>query len=122
LHPNFYSKAECFRFGSISNVPKQTQWLTDVLPAFDEGRFKEAIRLNHDEFVTVLKMIEKSKVFFTNELQLPVSVQLAICLYRFGVYGPGASLQKVASTFGVGDGSTVTRVTRRVIEVKLSKS
>jgi hypothetical protein len=56
-------------------------------------------------------------IFQTSDSQIPVSIQVAIAMYRFGICGTGASIRKIASIFGLGDGGTVIRVTRRVIQV-----
>jgi hypothetical protein len=61
-------------------------------------------------------------VFFnnSNQPQLPVEIQLAILLYRFGHDGNAASLQSVANWAGVGKG-TVMLCTRRVMMAILDR-
>jgi predicted GTPase len=56
--------------------------------------------------------IEDHPVF--NSRQMPVRTQLLIVLQRFGSYGNGVSLEKVAQWGGVGEG-TVDAFTRRII-------
>lgn len=100
----------------------QTVWLSDVLPAYNEGRFKEVTRLTYAQFNKVYSIIKDNKEFSSDvayKKQTPVSVQLAIVLYRLGTYGNGASVKNIAKLFGQSDGSSITRMTRRVIKAVL---
>lgn len=99
-------------------VPKQHCWIDDVLPNYDEGRFRQVTRISHSDFDKILNLIQGHPVFHTKSLQIPVSIQLAIAMYRFGIYGTGGSVHNVARLFGTGDGSTIVRSTRRVIKVR----
>lgn len=67
----------------------------------------------------IINIIKNNKIFESSTHQIPVSIQLAITLYRLGTSGNGASIANIARLFGVGDGSTITRVTRRVFEAIL---
>ena|SRR6266511_1050105 len=101
----------------MTKVPKQQTWLDEVLPEYDEGRFRQVTRVSRVQFDQLLHLIDQHPTFHTRPHQIPVSVQLSIALYRFGVYGTGASIHKVARLFGKGDGETIPRVTRRFIKV-----
>jgi hypothetical protein len=114
------SKALACYIGYSVKVPKQTTWLNDILPGYDDSRFKQAIRISRKDFQKVLELIQNHHVFNTTNSQIPVSVQLAVALYRFGTYGTGSSLSAVARIFGLGDGSTVVRFTRRIIQVNIN--
>ena len=84
----------------------------------DESHFKSMMRITHAQFQQILDLIKNDPVFNDkNDLQFPVAVQLALVMFRLGHYGNGASLRNIATLFGVGDGATVTRVTRRVFSV-----
>ena len=98
-------------------MPKQLQWFHRVLPDYDDFRFRQAIRVSREDFELLLELIKDDPVFTSSKSQFPVSVQLAVALYRFGIYGTGASVCSVARIFGVGDGSSVIRFTRRIIQV-----
>ena len=101
-----------------NSIPKQRLWINEVLPNMDEGRFKAMTRCTHSQFQMLLDLIKDDPIFHDKKrLQFPVSVQLAITMYRVGTYGQGASLRNISTLFGVGDGSTVTRITRRVMTV-----
>jgi hypothetical protein len=80
--------------------------------------FRSMLRVSHDQFQILLNLIEENPVFQERKmLQFPVPVQLAIFLYRIGHYGSAISIQNIATQFGIGDGSSVTKVTRRVKKV-----
>jgi hypothetical protein len=99
------------------SVPKQSAWLNEVLPSYNEGRFREITRLSYAQFNNVFFLIKDNQVFESKvgcKIQTPVAVQLAIALYRFGIYGNGASIKNISKLFGVSDGSSITRMTRRV--------
>jgi hypothetical protein len=100
------------------SVPKQINWVESVLPYLDEKRFKEITRTTHEQFQFILNEIKGSRVFEdTKNQQFPVSVQLCLALCCMGNNGEAATIPKVAGIFGIGDGSTITRVVRRVQKV-----
>ena len=104
----------------FNRVPKQQLWVSEVLPNLDEDRFKAMMRCDRSQFNLILTLIENNPVFNDRRGKMfPTAVQLAILLYRIGSYGQGVSVQNIAALFGIGDGSSVTRITRRVQEVKL---
>ncbi|KAJ6639613.1 hypothetical protein Bhyg_12360 [Pseudolycoriella hygida] len=108
---------EAFRFVDINPVPKQSVWLGDILPAYNQDCFKEVTRLTYSQFNKVYFLIKDNGVFRTaHKGQTPVSIQLAIVLHRFETYGNGASVSSIVKLFGISDGSSITRKTRRVIQ------
>jgi len=98
-------------------VPKSLGWLTTVLPCLDEKRFKIMLRITRPQFSMILQLIESHPTFHTRKNRLPVPIQLAVVLFRIGSYGSGCSIPKLATLFGVGDGGTVDRTTRRIFKV-----
>lgn len=80
-------------------------------------------RVTFGQFDLIYNLIKDNQIFKwptqTCKPQIPVSIQLAITLYRLGTSGNGASISNIARLFGVGDGSTITRVTRRVFQAIL---
>lgn len=60
-------------------------------------------------FDVILALIEHHPVFQnnSNNPQAPVREQLAVCLYRMGRYGNGASLGDIARMAGISEGSVV---------------
>ncbi|KAJ7722966.1 hypothetical protein B0H16DRAFT_1272303, partial [Mycena metata] len=91
--------------------------LHHVLTALKVGRedhFRQALRVSPQTFDTLITRLEKDPVFFnnSNQPQLPVELQVAVALYRFGHDGNAASMQSVANWAGLGKG-TVHLCTRR---------
>ena len=116
--------AENFRYAVphvIGSVPKTRKFWCEVLPELDEGRFRELVRVNWINFETILILIKNNPVFKGTRScrQFPVSLQLLIVLYRLGCSGEGATLTKVASFFGIGDGGTIDIITTRVFRAIL---
>lgn len=103
-------------------VPRSDTWQQKVLRRFDDRRFNQMIRLRPEEFVFVLDLIKDDDVFKTSSSssQLPIELQLKIVLYRLGSFGDGVSIRKVATLFGVGDGGTIQKVTKRVFKAILN--
>ncbi|XP_046811016.1 uncharacterized protein LOC124420820 [Lucilia cuprina] len=103
-------------------VPKSNKWNQNVLKMFDESRFNQMIRVRPEEFVHILNSIKDDDVFNTSPktAQLPIDMQLKIVLYLLGSSGDGLSTRKVATLFGVGDGGTIQKVTKRVFKAILN--
>jgi len=55
-------------------------------------------------------------------MQHPIDLQLAIVLFRLGSSGNSASVRKISTTFGVGDGGTLALFTERVFTAILRLS
>ncbi|XP_065356325.1 uncharacterized protein LOC135950720 [Calliphora vicina] len=103
------------------SVPKSNNFLTNVLPYLDENRFKQIVRVSWQNFHFILNLIKNDKVFNGPRSckQFPVEMQLIIFLYRLGSSGEGASLSKIASLFGIGDGGTLQKITDRIFKAIL---
>lgn len=80
------------------------------------------VRLRPEEFAHILDLIKNDEVFHTKRtnIQLPIELQLKVVLYRLGSSGDGASVRKVASLFGIGDGGTIQNITKRVFRAILN--
>jgi hypothetical protein len=80
----------------------------------DPTRFAYMLRLTPTAFRHILSLIHDHPVFTTrsNSTQAPVQYQLAVALYRAGRYGNGASVQDVARTAGISEGSVVNFTNR----------
>lgn len=100
-------------------IPKSREWAIDVLPRYDEKRFRQVLRMSREAFSFVLSSIKSHSVFKENSAQFPVELQLQISLYRFGRFGNGASVCDNARIFGVSEG-TVINSTRRILKAILS--
>jgi hypothetical protein len=84
-------------------------------------RFRRNMRMSRNNFANLLGLIEKDPIFHTNtNKQHPVIVQLAVTLFRLGIFGNSASIQNVAKEFGISDGGAVSKMTERIITAILS--
>ncbi|XP_037942584.1 protein ALP1-like [Teleopsis dalmanni] len=112
-----------YRRGDELSVPKSIHWRDNILCCFDEGRFLQMLRVNKSQFAHLVEIFAIDIIFKGpgSNLQLPVELQLAIVLFRLGSSGESASVRKIATIFGVGDGGTLTKITQRVFSAILKK-
>ena len=77
-------------------------------------RFKSMLRVSPYIYEVLINLISDHPVFRNNShhQQTPVSIQLAITLYRLGHYGNSASVHDVAQNFGLSEG-TIENFTQR---------
>lgn len=100
-------------------VPSSSVLREEVLVQYAEVKpmkFRSILRLTPVQFDLLIQLIEGNDVFKSkNPLkpQAPVRTQLIVALYRLGT--KGISVEKVALTFGVGQG-TVSLYTRRCVK------
>ena len=112
----------CTRYLQRNAVPKSQDFLLKILPALDDDRFKQELRMSRESFEKVLHKISHDPVF-VNQCsigQADVELQLTICAYRFGSSGSSASIGKIARHFGVSEGF-VSKSTDRCIEALLNQ-
>lgn len=99
-------------------IPKSRDWYLNVLPYYDDGRFKSCLRVTRKDFKIILDAITPSPVFHTKSKKMfAIENQLAVALYRFGCDGSGVSLVKVGQQFGISDAGMVLNCTNRIIKV-----
>ncbi|XP_036335362.1 uncharacterized protein LOC118745794 [Rhagoletis pomonella] len=103
-------------------VPKTQDWTQSVLGQFDSNRCRQMLRVEIEEFSYILSLIKDDKVFSNKNgvPQLSIERQLQIALFRLGSSGESASVRKIATLFGVGDGGTLNIVTYRVIKALIN--
>ena len=98
-------------------IPKSTVWYDDVLSQFDDNRFRQMLRCSKDQFLLFASQISYSRSFI---IKIHANHrQLAIVLFRLGPSGESASIRKIATLFGIGDGGTIQKITPRVIRTIL---
>lgn len=88
----------------------------------DPKRFRRNLRVSPTTFDELVSSLEDNEVFHNNSptaKQLPVEIQLAVALFRFGHDGNAASVESIAQWAGVSAGMVV-KATRRVIIATLS--
>lgn len=72
----------------------------------EHDRFVQMLRVIPSTFQFILNLILDHPVFTSsNKPQTAVETQLAVTLYRMGRYGNGASVQDIARTAGISEGS-----------------
>jgi hypothetical protein len=106
-------------------IPKSQEFKEMLLGIYKHEHpeiFRSYLRITVSCFDALVSVLEEDPTFHNNSHtgQMPVVEQLAIALYRFGHYGNGASVKKVALLFGVGYG-TVKLVTARVLKACCSE-
>ncbi len=103
-------------------VPRSKDWYTNVLPHYDEDRFKSCVRVTRAQFSRIMDLIKPMPVFqTTSHNALPVEVQLAVSLFRFGNDGSGASYERVGQLFGISEAGMIKLCVDRVIQVRYEK-
>src|SRR5258708_7574684 len=84
---------------------------------FDDAHpFQLNLCISPSTFDALCSLIQDHPTFYNNlnQEQMPVSYQLAIALFRFGHFGNGSSIEKVAQWAGCSAGSVV-KATRCVV-------
>jgi hypothetical protein len=101
-------------------IPKNQEW-RELFFAFPDNDFRQMARMDQISFLRLLQKIEDHPVFHNESLhhQELVWVQLAVALNRFGCFGNGVSIGRVARFSGISNGS-VWNFTKRVIQAILS--
>ncbi|GAU99305.1 hypothetical protein RvY_10330 [Ramazzottius varieornatus] len=109
------------RYLQRPEVPKSKHFVEYLLPALDDERFKEEVRMSRELFEMVLSKIVGHKAFNLHGKtpQADPRLQLMICAYSFGSSGSSASVENIAGRFGVSEGF-VLLCTTRCIEALLS--
>lgn len=107
-------------------IPKGPAYIHHVLNVYKTLRpdfFRHYIRVSPATFDRLVDTLAADPVFIndSHNEQIPVDIQVAVTLYRFGRNGNGVSLQSVAGWAGLGKG-TVPRVTCRVMGAILRPS
>lgn len=110
-----------YRRGFYSAVPKSDIWLNNILTTMDEDRFRQMLRVNRSQFTMLCDLISKDPEFNKAHSckQFSIELQLAIVLFRLGSSGESASFRKIATVFGIGDGGTISIITKRIFKVFL---
>ncbi|XP_050322655.1 uncharacterized protein LOC126754590 [Bactrocera neohumeralis] len=111
---------ECRR-GDYSTIPKSDIWRNNILTTLDEDRFRQMLRVGRDQYNMLVDLIKNDEEFNKAHSckQFSVELQLAITLFRLGSSGESAAFRKIATIFGVGDGETISLITKRIFRVFL---
>ena len=68
----------------LYNIPKSSHWYYEILPLYDDNRFKKILWMPPKHFKTLVNLISDYKIFQTKgqKKQASVKLQLAVFLYR----------------------------------------
>lgn len=104
-------------------MPKSIDWRENILSTLDSDRFRQMLRMERHQFDLLLSLISDDEEFQKPHAckQFSIGLQLAIVLYRLGSSGENASVRKIATTFGVGDGGTLSKITNRVFRALIKQ-
>src|SRR3989337_2212983 len=69
-----------------NHVVKSQHWWYEILPLYDEIRFKKVLRIEKQQFNKLVQILQNDTIFQSkgNKPQAPVELQLAIFLRRLG--------------------------------------
>ena len=109
------SLSSCRYLNPRNSIPKGSEW-RELFFSFPEGEFRQMVRMDQISFLQILQKIEDHPVFHNDSMvaQEKVWIQLVVALNRFGCYGNGISIGRVARFAGISNGS-VWNFTKRVI-------
>lgn len=111
----------CFRYINQPNpIPKSTEF-QELMWMLPDQEFKQEVRMSKESFYHVHCLIEKNPIFSNNSrnAQACVSIQMAVCFHRYGCYGNGASVGRIARSKGISNGA-VTLYCQRIAKAILS--
>jgi hypothetical protein len=85
------------------HVTRSSDFVNFVLHELDERRFRQEARMTKQCFQELVALVEGHSVFQNNSKnkQRPVYLQLLVALNRFGCFGNGAAIGRIALKFGL---------------------
>jgi hypothetical protein len=106
----------------IDSVVKSKYWYNDILPAYDNIRFKKILRMLPENFKLLVNLIKNHSIFQNNnsKQQSPVELQLAVFIRRLGLRN---DIFSICSNFGIAEGTVILfckRVIKAIISYKTS--
>ena len=102
------------------NVIKSKDWYHNILPNYDDSRFKKIMRMNPVNFQNLVSMLSTHSVFQnnSNNLQTAVELQFAIFLRRIG---SKEIIFEICSRFGIAEGTVYLYCKRIMIAISSLK-
>src|SRR2546429_1396855 len=106
----------------IYNVAKSQHWYNDILPTYDDVRFKKILRMFPENFKSLVSLIKNHSIFQSNnsKKQAPVELQLAVFIRRLGSRN---DIFSICSNYGIAEGTVILfckRVMKAIISYKTS--
>lgn len=102
----------------IYNVAKSQDWYHNILPAYNDARFKKTMRMLPESFKSLVNLLNNHSIFKSNnnKQQAPIEFQLAIFLRRLG---SREDIFSICSRYGIAEG-TVILYCKRVMKAIIS--
>ena len=88
------------------NIAKSQYWYNNILPLYDDSRFKKIMRMFPESFKVLVNLLNTHSIFQSNNAkqQAPVELQLAVFLRRLGSKEDVFSL---CSRYGIAEGTVI---------------
>ena len=66
------------------NIAKSQYWYNNILPSYDDSRFKKILRMFSESFKVLVNLLNTHPIFQSNNVkqQAPIELQLAVFLRR----------------------------------------
>ncbi len=99
-------------------IIKSKEWYNDILPKYDDNRFKKKMRIDFINFQKLVLMLNTHQIFQNNSsnFQAPIEFQLAVFLRKIG---SKENIFEICSRFGIAE-ETVYLYCKRIIIAILS--
>ena len=103
-----------------NHVLKSQHWYHEVLPLYDDIRFKKVLRMERQQFNKLVQVLQNDTVFQNkgNKPQAPVEFQLVIFLRRLGSKD---DILSICSRFGICEGTVILYVSHVMKAIKNKK-
>jgi hypothetical protein len=113
--------SSCYLVSRTHNVVKSNHWWYEILPLYDDIRYKKVLRTEKQQFNRLVQILQHDIVFQDkgNKPQASVYFQLAIFLRRLGSKD---DIMNICSWFEVSEGSVILYVNRVMKAIKNKKS
>jgi hypothetical protein len=104
----------------IYNVAKSQYWYNNILPSYNDIRFKKIMRMLPENFKALVNNLIDHPIFQSNNAkqQAPVELQLAVFLRRLG---SKEDVFSVCSRYGIAEGTVLLfckRIMKAIISLK----
>ncbi|CAG8620323.1 14025_t:CDS:2, partial [Rhizophagus irregularis] len=107
---------ECYlETHTYNSIVKSKHWYNDILPAYDNIRFKKILRILPENFKLLVNLIKNHSVFQSNnsKQQLFVELQFAVFIRRLGSRN---DIFSICSNFRIAEGTPNSQVRKFVHE------
>lgn len=104
-----------------NHIPKSKHWYHEILPLYDDIRFKKVLRMERQQFNKLVQVLQNDTVFQNkgNKPQAPVEFQLVILLRRLGSKD---DILSICSRFGISEGTVILYINRVMKAIRNKKS